>query len=137
MTLRVLSDRVGASRTALSAQFVAMFGETLASRLTRLRTRRALLRLRESDASLADIAPTVGYQSAAKLHQRIRAYTGITPAEVRRLPTRDFNDLLATSLRAVAPPHYAVALSPGAQQAADRRRAERRSFERRARQAGL
>jgi AraC-like DNA-binding protein len=133
LTLEVLSERVGASRTVLSAQFVTFFGHSPANYLARVRVREGLRKLHASEQSIDDVARAVGYQSGTKFYARVRRFTGLTPASIRALDEQAFDELLRVRLSLRVSDQQALAApTPWMRRVEDRRRAERRVAERRA-----
>jgi AraC-like DNA-binding protein len=98
LTLPALARMAGSSRTTLIGQFTRVFGIGPVEYRARIQIRDALRRLRASHASIDDVAVAVGYQAASKFYGRLRRYTGLTPAQVRQLPEREFEQLMSTRL---------------------------------------
>jgi AraC-like DNA-binding protein len=83
-TVDELARQVGLSRSALGERFAALLGEPPMRYLARWRMQLASLRLRESHASLAEIAAEVGYDSEAAFNRAFKRELGVPPATWRR-----------------------------------------------------
>ena len=79
-----LAREIGMSRSGLSARFTDLVGEPVAQYLTRLRMQLAHRELRETSATLAQIAEQVGYQSEPAFHRAFKRVVGVTPGAVRK-----------------------------------------------------
>lgn len=90
-TVGALSEVAGLPRAAFSRLFTAAVGQPPTAYLTGWRLHRAAQLLRETDASLARIAPRVGYSTEFALSAAFRREFGVSPgrfrAAVPALPT--------------------------------------------------
>jgi len=83
-TLHRLAKEAGMSRTAFSVRFHELVGEPPLKYATRCRMDRAAGLLRASDASVAEVAERVGYDSEIGFGRAFKRHTGISPAAYRR-----------------------------------------------------
>lgn len=83
-TVAELAVAVGMSRSAFAARFTALVGQTPARYATDARMGVARDRLRAPDATVSDVAWTLGYRSEAAFHRAFKRSTGLTPGAVRR-----------------------------------------------------
>ena len=72
------------SRSAFSARFTRIVGETALQYVTQARMRLARMRLRETPESLAEVAERVGYESEASFCRAFKRVFGVSPGSVRR-----------------------------------------------------
>jgi AraC family transcriptional activator of mtrCDE len=82
-TIESLAHEVGMSRSAFTATFRELVGDSPASHLTSCRMREAARLLTESDAPLSVLAEQVGYRSSVGLHLAFRKTFDMTPGEHR------------------------------------------------------
>jgi AraC-like DNA-binding protein len=78
-TLESLSQVVGMSRTSFAVHFKAKVGQSPLEYLTRWRMLRAGERLENSDDSIAYIAQSLGYSSAAAFSSAFKRVMGCSP----------------------------------------------------------
>ncbi|MDH3202390.1 MAG: AraC family transcriptional regulator [Myxococcales bacterium] len=83
-TVAALAAQAGMSRSAFAARFAALVGEPPMRYVTRWRMHVALSWLRESDATLVDVAIRLGYQSEAAFSRAFKRFTGMSPGAARR-----------------------------------------------------
>ncbi|WP_236795056.1 AraC family transcriptional regulator [Amycolatopsis sp. GM8] len=83
-TVSRLSEVAGMPRTAFSRLFTTLVGRPPMSYLTGWRLSRAARLLRETDASLATIAPKVGYSTEFAFSAAFRREYGVPPGRFRR-----------------------------------------------------
>ena len=83
-TVSDLAKRVALSRSAFSARFRELTGESPMRYLTRFRLARAAELLRSADNSLAEIARACGYGSEASFSRAFHRWFGSTPGNYRR-----------------------------------------------------
>lgn len=88
LTLSDLANAHGVSPFHLSRSFRTATGHTVARHRTRLRVRSALERLDQGEQSLSRLAADTGFADQSHLHRAIRAETGHTPGQLRRLLAR-------------------------------------------------
>ncbi|MCC6622949.1 MAG: AraC family transcriptional regulator [Deltaproteobacteria bacterium] len=81
-TLDKLGREVGASRSTLAERFTDLVGEPPMQYLTRWRMQLAASRIADG-ATLAEVAPEVGYGSEASLSRAFKKVVGVAPAEWR------------------------------------------------------
>lgn len=81
--LEELARRVGQSRATFARRFLELVGETPVAYLTRWRMCLATKLLRETPLSLDEIAPRVGYQTAAAFSRAFRRSLGTAPGSFR------------------------------------------------------
>ena len=79
-----LAAEAGMSRSAFAARFGELVGESPMRYVTRWRMQVALGWLRESDASVADVALRLRYQSEAAFSRAFKRFIGISPGAARR-----------------------------------------------------
>ena len=82
-TVGRLSEVAGMPRTAFSRLFTTVVGQPPMSYLTGWRLSRAARLLRETDASLARIAPQVGYSTEFAFSAAFRREYGVSPGRFR------------------------------------------------------
>ncbi len=83
-TVADLARLAGMSRAAFADQFHAVVGQPPIAYLTAWRIELAASLLRDTDATLASIARTVGYTDGYALSTAFKRVTGATPASTRR-----------------------------------------------------
>jgi transcriptional regulator GlxA family with amidase domain len=84
-TVGRLAKIAGLSRAAFARRFAAEVGAPPLRHLAALRMRRAAELLATTDASLADIAASVGYANEFALSRAFRRLTGAPPGAYRRM----------------------------------------------------
>jgi AraC-like DNA-binding protein len=82
-TVRSLAEVAAMSRSAFSERFRALVGEAPIRYLTQLRLERAARLFRSTDATLADVARSVGYGSEEALSRAFKARFGVAPSMFR------------------------------------------------------
>ncbi|MFF2571993.1 AraC family transcriptional regulator [Streptomyces sp. NPDC058084] len=82
-TIDSLAREVGMSRSAFTAAFRELVGESPARHLTARRMQEAARLLTETDLPQSSVPPRVGYQSAVGFHLAFRKWFGMTPGEYR------------------------------------------------------
>ena len=75
-------------------KFRQMFHCTLHQFLTRLRIQKAAGKIRMTGVGYANIAVTCGFPSLRSMNHYMKSLTGFSPAEIRALSERDYQDLL-------------------------------------------
>ena len=83
-TVASLASEIGMSRSAFSARFTALVGESALRYLTRWRMQLARIKLRETSEPLAVLAGELGYQSEAAFCRAFKRVFGVPPGSVRR-----------------------------------------------------
>ena len=84
VTIDELSKRFLMNPSTMKALFKSVYGSSLASHIREHRMERAAELLRETDASMAEIAAAIGYESASKFSAEFRKAYGALPTEYRR-----------------------------------------------------
>lgn len=82
-SLEELARQVGQSRATFARRFLELVGETPVAYLTRWRMCLATKLLRDTPLSLDEIAPRVGYQTAAAFSRAFRRSLGVAPGSFR------------------------------------------------------
>jgi AraC-like DNA-binding protein len=83
-SLEGLAKEIGVSRTVLAVRFRTLVGASAMAYLTRWRMLQAARLLRESRATMAEVAEKVGYTSEAAFAKAFKRTLARTPGEVRR-----------------------------------------------------
>jgi len=83
LSLEVLAQRAGMSRSAFSEKFHTLVGITPAKYLTNWRMQEAMMLLETTDLSVEQIAETCGYSSHVAFRKAFKATMEITPKQVR------------------------------------------------------
>jgi AraC family transcriptional regulator len=84
MPMAVIARRVERHPAWVARAYRAWRGEGMGERVRRRRVERATLRLRMSEAPLADVAAECGFCDQSHMNRSFRAVLGRTPLEVRR-----------------------------------------------------
>jgi AraC-like DNA-binding protein len=82
-TLRDLGQRVGLGRSAFSARFTDLVGQSMYRYLIARRMAEAAFLLESSDEGIARIASRVGYETAAAFSKLFHRHHGVTPGRYR------------------------------------------------------
>jgi AraC-like DNA-binding protein len=84
------------SRSAFSARFTQLVGEPAMHYVARWKMHAAQMWLTEDDATLAELASRLGYESEAAFSRAFKRVIGVSPGTVRRRarPTRQFTPLV-------------------------------------------
>ena len=90
-SVRALADVAVMSRSAFSDRFRSLVGQPPMRYLTELRLARAARLLRSTDATLSDVARSVGYGSEDALSRAFKGRFGVAPSGYRAAP-RDGSD---------------------------------------------
>jgi AraC-like DNA-binding protein len=83
-TVASLAHTVGMSRSAFSARFTQLVGEPVMGYAVRWRMHAALIRLKETDVALTELANQLGYDSVAAFSRAFKRVIGISPGTARR-----------------------------------------------------
>lgn len=83
-TVAALAKEVGMSRSAFSARFTGLVGESAMRYLTRWRLQLARTHLQETTEPLSELAGRFGYQSEAAFCRAFKRLFGVPPGSVRR-----------------------------------------------------
>jgi AraC-like DNA-binding protein len=82
-TLRDLGQRVGLGRSAFSARFTKLVGQSMHRYLIARRMAEAAFLLESSDEGIARIASRVGYETAAAFSKLFQRHHGLSPGRYR------------------------------------------------------
>lgn len=83
-TVQELAHEVAMSRSAFAARFTRLVGEPPLSYVTRWRMQKAASLLREGNATIAQVAESVGYDSEAAFSKAFKRALGSAPGAYRR-----------------------------------------------------
>lgn len=83
-TIEELSRRFAINTSTLKEVFKAVYGQPIATYMKRYRVHRAMELLRATDASIADIAAQVGYESQGKFTKAFKDMTQQLPSQYRK-----------------------------------------------------
>jgi len=83
-TVQELAQRVAMSRSAFAARFTRLMGEPPLHYVTRWRMQKAASLLRDGQASIAQVAESVGYDSEAAFSKAFKRALGTAPGAYRR-----------------------------------------------------
>ena len=83
-TVASLAQEVAMSRSAFAARFSELVGEPVMQYVARWRMHVALSALTEGDATVAELANRLGYQSEAAFARAFKRVLGVPPGSVRR-----------------------------------------------------
>jgi AraC-like DNA-binding protein len=89
-TLGDLGQRVGLGRSAFSARFTKLVGQSMYRYLIARRMSEAAFLIETSDDGIAQIATRVGYQTAATFSKLFHRHHGLPPGRYRAV--RRFDD---------------------------------------------
>jgi AraC-like DNA-binding protein len=83
-TLDLLAREASMSRSAFAARFTELVGEPVMHYLTRWRMHSAHARLQEGNATVSEVALTLGYESEAAFNRAFKRHLGISPGMAKR-----------------------------------------------------
>ena len=83
-TIEDLSRRYGINTSTLKAVFKTVYGLPIATYMREYRIRQAMLLLRETDHSIAQIAEQLGYESQGKFTNAFKDVAQLLPSEYRK-----------------------------------------------------
>jgi AraC-like DNA-binding protein len=81
ITLSMLASEFGYHPSYISAQLSEKRGETFSQILLNLRMERAVFLMRNTDLSIEEITPLIGYNDKSNFHKAFREYYGKTPRQ--------------------------------------------------------
>lgn len=84
-TIAELSKQYLINTSTLKEIFKAVYGQPIATYMKEFRVRQAMKLLRETDATIADIAARVGYQTQGKFSSAFQAIAKMSPSEYRKV----------------------------------------------------
>ena len=84
ITIDELSRRFLLNPSTMKEVFKTVYGQSIAAHIREHRMERAAELLHETDASMAEIAAAIGYESASKFSAEFRKAYGALPTEYRR-----------------------------------------------------
>ena len=89
ITIDELSRRFHMNPSSMKALFKAVYGQSIAAHIKEHRMEKAAALLRETDASMAEIARAVGYESQSKFTAEFRKTFETLPTEYRRAAKKE------------------------------------------------
>ena len=84
-TIAELSKQYLINTSTLKEIFKAVYGQPIATYMKEYRVRQAMKLLRETDASIADIANQVGYETQGKFSKAFKDVVQVLPTEYRKI----------------------------------------------------
>lgn len=84
ITIEELAKKFLMNKTTLKQVFKKVYGTSIAAHMKEHRMEKAASLLKSSDASIASIAQTVGYESQSKFSRSFRETYGMLPSEYRK-----------------------------------------------------
>ena len=88
-TIEELSSRFHINQTTMKTTFKTVFGQSIGGYMKEYRIKRAKELLCRSDATVAEIAATVGYENPSKFTVAFRGITGVLPRDYRKAHTKE------------------------------------------------
>lgn len=85
LSTSMISEKFSLTRTYLSMLFKAQTNQTMADYISRVRLEKAKGMLKESNASIKDIAIQAGFSNSSVFIRTFKKYEGITPGEYREI----------------------------------------------------
>jgi len=83
-TIEELSAQFHINPTTLKTEFKRIYGQPIAAYMKSYRMQQAAQMLRQTEASIANIAATLGYENQSKFSQAFRDVMGVLPKDFRR-----------------------------------------------------
>lgn len=93
ISLDSLAEASHFSKYHFSRIFTSIMGETPISFVTKIRLQKAILELKETTKSIADIANGCGFESISTFNASFKKYYQTTPSDWRKSTTKDSNIL--------------------------------------------
>lgn len=87
-TIEELASKFHINQTTLKTAFKTVFGKSVGVYMKEYRIKQAKQLLRQSDASVAEIACAVGYENQSKFTVAFRSVTGVLPRDYRKAQTK-------------------------------------------------
>ena len=84
-TIAELSKQYLINTSTLKEIFKAVYGQPIATYMKEYRVHQAMRLLRETDASIADIAEQVGYETQGKFSKAFKDVVQVLPTEYRKM----------------------------------------------------
>ena len=84
-TIEELSKQYLINTSTLKEVFKAVYGLPIATYMKEYRVHQAMKLLRETDATIADIAAQVGYETQGKFSKAFKDVTQVLPTEYRKM----------------------------------------------------
>ena len=98
LSLDALCLKIGTSRSALTRCFRQQYGVSVAEYHRRARLQWVCEELRLANSNTESVALRAGFKSLSNLCQCLRAQTGLTPTQVRRLSYDACRDVVESAL---------------------------------------
>ena len=83
-TIEELSAQFHINPTTLKTEFKRIYGQPIAAYMKSYRMQHAAQMLRQTEASIANIAAALGYENQSKFSQAFRDVMGVLPKDFRR-----------------------------------------------------
>lgn len=83
-TIEELSARFHINQTTLKTEFKRVFGHPVAGYMKQYRMKQAAVMLRQTDASISQVAAMVGYENQSKFTQAFKDVMGALPKDYRK-----------------------------------------------------
>jgi AraC-like DNA-binding protein len=93
-TVAALAAELALSRSSFAARFTELVGEPVMAYVTRWRMHVALDRLQSGDATVAQLAGTLGYRSEAAFSRAFKRVVGTSPGKARQRPRAEWEESL-------------------------------------------
>lgn len=88
-TIEDLASKFHINQTTLKTTFKTVFGQSVGGYMKEYRIKQAKKLLRQSDASVAEIACAVGYENQSKFTVAFKNMTGVLPRDYRKAHTKE------------------------------------------------
>ena len=97
-TIAELSKQYLINTSTLKEIFKAVYGQPIATYMKEFRVRQAMKLLRETNATIADIASHVGYQTQGKFSSAFQSIVKMSPREYRKIQSMAPSDSFSKTL---------------------------------------